>query len=124
KAMAVAAVIEARGLAGLDVDALDPAARIAFVGAGARAVEARDLLEEESAIVAVVVVAVGTDRDPVRAAAGLGHDLDLAVLLDVGNRLALDLDDDDRAVLLRDRAFGKQQGGRHDVKVGHRNSPS
>src|SRR5207302_4964818 len=119
EASAVTAVVETRGLAGLDVDALDPAARIAPRRARASAIEARDLMKEKAAVVAVVVAAVRSDRDPVGPAAELRQHLDRAVGRNVGDGFTLDFDDDDGAVLLRDRPLRKEQAGRHDAEVRH-----
>ncbi|MOA61137.1 hypothetical protein D3C78_1862030 [compost metagenome] len=71
----------------------------------------------ETAVVADVDAPVGADRRTVRAAAEFGDGLLAAVRQDAGQPPGLDLDDDDRAVLHPDGAFGEAQAFRDDFIV-------
>ena len=106
---AVAGVVENLDGSGVEVDPLDASVHVVVGLPDRSAVAVRLHLPLESAVVADVALAVGTDGRAVGAAAGLGHDLLAAVGEYPGEGAAGDLDHEHGAVRHRDRSFGKEQ---------------
>ena len=118
---AVAFGIEVRDRPVRQVDALD-LARLVIIGRPVRNRHPVIVEPFEPAIVADIDRAVRTDGRAIRASAKFGDDLDLAVRRHPRQCLPFDLDEDDGAVLHRDRAFGKLQTLADQFHV-HRLSP-
>src|SRR3546814_10190458 len=97
----------------LDIDPLDPPARI-IVGDSVRREIAVRLDIVEPAVVAAIKLAVGADREAVGTAAGGRDDLLPAAGPAARDALRLDLDDDDAAVVHHHRRLGKAQSIRSE----------
>src|SRR5439155_1406627 len=124
---AVAAVVERVELAALGIDHLDAAGGV-VVRLGDGEELARALDELEAAVVGDVDLAARPHRRAVGAAAEPRDHVDLAVPRDTGERLALDLDEHDRAVGHGHRPLGETQARRDLSKRrrgrGHRAAPT
>ena len=116
--MRAAMVVKNADGAGDGIDPLDAAAGVVGRRAG-RAHQVHLQPPRKAAVVADVKGAVRPDRQPVRAAAGVGDHLGAAVGLHAGDGLALDLAQHDGAVFHRDRAFRKAQAGGDGAEYGH-----
>ena len=117
-ATVVARSVENLHHAGIEVDPLDPAARI--IGSDAVRREhpvALDIVE--AAVVAAIQLAVGSDREAVGTAAGRGEDILAAVGADAGDPPGLDLDQDDAAVGQPHRSFREAQPVGDELEIGH-----
>src|SRR5690606_19382217 len=105
-----AVLVEALDLAGCQVDGLD-AATLIPVGRESGEQVVSLARERQAAVVADVCPAIVPDRHAVRASAEFRDDADLAVR-DAAPRLARDLDDEEAAVVERDRPFREPESAR------------
>src|SRR3546814_10099197 len=105
-------------LAGPDVDALDPPARIVLRDAVRGQIAVRlDIFE--AAVVAAIKLAVGADRQAVGTAAGGGDDLFLPAGPAARDAPLGDLDHDHAAAVHDDRRLGEAQSVGAQFKFGH-----
>ena len=109
--LALEAVIQRRHVPRRQIDALDAAASL-LVRSVAGEQKPAGFVPLETAVVAHIGGAVGTDRQPVRATAQFGHHRKRAVRRNARQRSAGDFDQQHRSVGQRHRAFGKAKAGR------------
>ncbi len=118
--LAVAGVVDGLDLAAGDIHALNITAGVA--GRSRPRNGQAFLLDpgERAAVVGDVDGAVGADGRPIGTAAGFGHRCLVSVGCNPGQHAALDLGQDDRAVVHGDGAFGKAQalGDQFNVHAG------
>ena len=117
-AEAVALGVEVLDLAGVDVDALDPAADVVG-GLGPGTVMPSTLGPLEAAVVADVDLAVGPMAAPFGPPPVSATRVIVAVGRDPRQRAALDLDDHDAAVVHGDRALREAESVAHQTKICH-----
>src|SRR5262249_54573562 len=119
---AVAGGVDVLDLAGVEIDPLDPTARV-VVRLVARDGETGEIVPLEAAVVADVDLAVGADRRAVRSAARPRDDARPAVRRDARERPAPDLDHEHAIVGQRDRALGELETARDLPHLGHPTPP-